>query len=247
MVCERLEDNEISPWWGEHIHRYEEAIKHLQSTNNVLDLACGNGFGANLLSQHTTNQVIGADLSPEAINYCSQQYTKKPNLLFQQMDGTALPFENEHFDLITSFETIEHTTQYLKMISEFHRVLKKGASLIVSTPNILINSPTGTVTNPFHTQEFNYNQLSSILTQVFETVNLMGQQYIRYENTNKFPQFIENIFYLRGIRKLPIKFQDKIMKLLINKPMYPTTADFEMTSDKNKILQSKTFFAICTK
>lgn len=249
MSSERQEYNEISPWWGEHIHRYFEGCKLITNNDCVLDLACGNGFGTHLISQATKGQVIGADIDDVSVLDCQTKF-QKSNLRYQVEDGTNLTFEANSFDMIFSFETIEHTTKYKEMVSEFRRCLKDSGTLILSTPNILVNSPDGLVKNPYHTQEFNLLELKELLNSVFGNVKIYGQQYIRYEHKsfiNKIAKLIESFFYLKGVRKLPTFIQDTTMKLLIGKTQYPEISDFKMTSNPDEILKCKTFFAVCKK
>ncbi len=247
MASERQLDNENNPWWGEHIHRYEEATAILPPDSIVLDIACGTGFGSNFLAKKG-HSVVGADISEATILACSAKYSGK-KLSFQIMDGTKIPYNNEYFDAVISFETIEHTTQYLEMLREFKRITKKGGSVILSTPNFLINSPTGIVTNPFHTQEWTYDEFEKIINSVFSDNKIYGQSYTRYgikDNTSyKIGKWVENLLYKRGVRKLPVNIQDSIMKLIINKPMYPLSDDFKMVSDLTEIKKCKTFFAVC--
>jgi len=134
------------------------------------------------------------------------------------------------------------------MLSEFKRVTKKDGLVIISTPNILVNSPDGVVRNPYHTQEWNYEQLDSLLKEFFADVKLTGQEYARYGNGKmSVGKMAEKILYMRGVRKLPLKMQDAIMKMLIGKPMYPLPEDYSLTAEKNRIIKCKTFFAVCSK
>ncbi len=245
MSLERQEDNTNNPWWGEHLNRYEEALKFLPNKGKILDIACGNGFGSNFLSEKGY-EVIGGDISPEAIEACRQKYT---SVKFEVCDGTKLSFANETFDAVVSFETIEHTTQFDKMLEEFKRVTKRDGVVLISTPNIAVNSPSGKVTNPFHTQEWNFNELQDILKRHFPNFNLYGQHYTRYKNTTglnfKLGSVLENFLYLRGVRKLPIELQDGLMKMMISQPMYPLSTNYELVSELNEIVKCKTFFAVC--
>jgi len=248
MSSERQIDDSVSPWWGEHLHRYEEALKLIQGSNLfILDIACGSGFGSNFLASkgHT---VIGGDISEETISECKKKY-QKINLNFETLNGVDLPFENEKFDVVTSFETIEHTTQYLEMLSEFRRVVKKDGLIIISTPNFIINSPNGVLINKYHTQEWIYEELSELLNSVFSEVKISGQEYVRYKFNNTFRyrigKIIEGLLYSRGIRKLPITLQDRIMKFIIGEQMYPLSSNFSFTEDIPDIKKCKTFFAIC--
>jgi len=242
MSSERQELNVISPWWGEHIHRYNEVIDQLNGNETILDIACGTGFGSNLLASKTIGSVIGGDLSSETIKLCQNSWNAK-NLSFQEMDGTQLKFEDNTFDVVVSFETIEHTSAFHEMISEFKRVTKKGGKIYISTPNKLINSPSGIVTNPFHTQEWYYDEFKELIQNHFENYQLYGQKYVRYKNGG-IAQKIESILYKRGVRKIPIKIQDRIMNAFGQPTMYPTEFDYEMVSNSNEILECKTFFLI---
>ena len=250
MAAERQEHDEISPWWGEHIHRYVWAQTFTHINAKILDLACGNGFGTILLSKKTTNKVIGGDLSKEAIQYCSDRFKGNSNIRFLVIDGTNSGLESGSIDLITSFETIEHTTKYNDMLHEFKRILNDQGQLILSTPNIIINSPDGIVKNPFHTQEFQYNELLTILNAIFNEVKIYGQKYIRYEKQslkNRLAKSVESILYTRGIRKIPIQIQNRIMQFIIKKDMYPTIEDYQMVEGENEIIKCKTFVVVCKK
>jgi ubiquinone/menaquinone biosynthesis C-methylase UbiE len=248
MSSERQADHADNPWWGEHVHRYLEAIKLIQGKSKVLDIACGTGFGSFLLAEKGFH-VTGADISEDTIKACAAKY-KHANLNFIAADGTKLPFADETFDAVISFETIEHTKAFREMLSEFKRVTKNNGLVIISTPNILVNSPDGVVRNPYHTQEWNYKELDILLKEIFPEVKISGQEYIRYRK-KKFRmalgQMAENFMYLRGVRKLPLSLQNAVMKMLINKPMYPLADDYALTNETDQIIKCKTFFAICRK
>lgn len=248
MSSERQLDSTNNPWWGEHLHRYEEAGKIIHLPNaKILDIACGSGFGSHYLA-HLGHHVIGGDLSYDTVLDCASKY-KANNLEFKQIDGTQMPFENDFFDVVISFETIEHTTEFQKMLNEFKRVVKKDGLIILSTPNFLINSPGGVIINKYHTQEWVYEDFLKILNSTYSQVNLMGQEYVRYKNQTsirfKIGKFFEETLYQRGFRKLPIFFQDLIIKMFIDQPMYPLSSNYSFTKNVNEIKDCKTFFAIC--
>ena len=62
MVEERHSTETQSPWWGEHLFRYQWAEQYVRAPMKVLDLACGTGFGCALLSRAAGVTVIGADV-----------------------------------------------------------------------------------------------------------------------------------------------------------------------------------------
>jgi ubiquinone/menaquinone biosynthesis C-methylase UbiE len=249
MSSERQLLEKKSPWWGEHVHRYDVAVKRLKGNEKILDIACGTGFGSDILAQYTKNTVIGGDIVPEVVAECRETW-HRPNLKFEVLDGTKLPYEDGYFDVIVSYETIEHTTQYVEMLNEFNRVLKPNGTAFISTPNFPINSPSGKVTNPYHTQEFTYDELDKILRGAFKNVDITGQEYSRYRNASfgkNMASVIETVLLQRGIRKIPMSWQDGLMKGLIGKQLYPDVEDYTMVSDKNALMHCKTFFAICKK
>jgi len=251
MSSERQQIDIDNPWWGEHTFRYQYVSQHMVRYENVLDIACGNGYGSNHLAQYTQGFVVGGDISEDTVDFCKSTWSKE-NLNFMLLNGTNLNLGKDSQDILVSFETIEHTTEYVKMLEEFYRVIKPSGTLFLSTPNILINSPKGIVVNPYHTQEFTYDELFNIVNSLFSKFEIYGQAYIRYTYHNsirfKFTNLLERILYLRGLRKTPLKLKDIIFKILINRPFYPVAEDYELVNDSlDQIKRCKTFFVICKK
>lgn len=238
MSSERQLLEEKSPWWAEHIHRYYSVIEKMTGTEIVLDIACGTGFGSNMLAEKAS-RVIGGDIDAHTIEK-NKSIWNRTNLDFQKLDATQLPFEDDTFDVLVSFETIEHSTEYDAMIKEFKRVTKPGGLLFISTPNIYVNSPSGIVTNPFHTQEFTPEAFNSLIfDKKFTHYKLIGQLYARYQNQDaisfKIAHFFETMFYQRGFRKIPMDIQDTIINLLIQKKQYPSANDYIWTENMQEI------------
>src|SRR4051812_34841550 len=92
MASERQANFEVSPWWGEHVHRYQVVEKELTQNDSVLDIACGTGYGAARLSSRAGRGVIGGDLSRQAVERCRDNWKHKSNLEFRVLDGTKLDF-----------------------------------------------------------------------------------------------------------------------------------------------------------
>lgn len=250
MSSERQLIEEQSPWWAEHIHRYKVVLDTLKPSDILLDIACGTGFGSHILAEKSA-EVIGGDIDHPIIAE-NNAILKKDNLTFQVLDGTKLPFEDNTFDVLVSFETIEHTIHFKEMLLEFKRVVKPGGKLFISTPNFYLNSPSGIVTNPYHTQEFTPKEFKTLISNIFAKYEVFGQEYIRYKQKSslsfKLAKLIEHLHYQKGIRKLPLTVQNFPINLLIKKPQYPTIDDYGLTTDE-LIIETKcvTQLAICEK
>jgi len=161
----------------EHIDRYTFALGYVKG-KRVLDAACGTGYGTILLAQ-VADRVTGIDISPTAINHARKWYPVIA-LDFIEGDVLSLPFPDSSFDVVVSFETVEHIKEYKKFIKECRRVLTPNGILICSTPNSKISSPDGVVKNPFHVVEFDPVQFTDLLLKDFALVEMYGQNDIDF-------------------------------------------------------------------
>lgn len=158
----------------EHLQRYQ-SVTCLIKNKIVLDAACGEGYGSDILSK-TAQQVYGVDIDEQSIKHAKETYGKS-NLDFLVGSIEKLPFEDEFFDVVISFETIEHVSEDLqnKFLKEIKRVLKKDGLLIISTPNKEIYSEYRNYSNPFHIKEFYKDEFYSFLKSSFKNVEFFYQ------------------------------------------------------------------------
>lgn len=157
----------------EHIHRYALAMSLAQG-KDVLDIASGEGYGSKLLSS-VAREVVGIDICPETVAYATASYATD-NLSFQICDCADIPFESASFDLVVSFETIEHHDRHDEMLAEIARVLKPNGFLIISSPNKSVYSDLPGSHNPFHVKELYLDEFESLLQRYFPNVQLYGQR-----------------------------------------------------------------------
>ncbi|MGI8827979.1 MAG: glycosyltransferase [Chloroflexota bacterium] len=160
----------------EHWHRYLYA-SGFANGKAVLDLGCGEGYGAYLLALHASS-VVAVDLSDGTIQHASSRYTRG-NLRFETASVVKLPPAwAQSFDVIVMFETIEHIneSEQQSLLREVKRVLRPGGVFIVSTPNKLTYTDLPQHSNPFHAKELYLKDFQSLLGSQFGHVKILGQK-----------------------------------------------------------------------
>ena len=170
---ERLETAVFTETAVEHLHRYALALEFVQN-KKVLDIASGEGYGANLLAQKA-GHVIGVDISSDVIKQANQKY-QRPNLRFLCGSVENIPVPDKEVDVIVSFETLEHIADHEKMLAEIKRVLATGGLLIISTPDKKNYTDKTGYKNPFHTKELYAEEFTALLKKYFKNVQLLDQQ-----------------------------------------------------------------------
>ena len=105
---------------AEHLARYRFASQ-LASGLDVLDAACGEGYGSAMLAEAVgAARVVGVDVDAQTVAHAQQAY----GLDFRVQDVCDLALEDDCFDLVVSFETIEHVEDASRMLAEFRLVLR---------------------------------------------------------------------------------------------------------------------------
>lgn len=157
----------------EHYHRYAIVLSAL-SDKDVLDVACGEGYGSSMMAD-VAKSVIGVDVSQEAVDNAKSSY-KKTNLTYQQGSASDLGFSDESFDVVVSFETIEHLMEQEEMISEISRVLRPNGRVIISSPNRPVFHEEYGADNEYHVKELDFQEFDLLLRNKFKFVDYYGQR-----------------------------------------------------------------------
>lgn len=157
-----------------HLKRYDFAAPFCAG-RRVLDAACGVGYGSARLAEAAAD-VVGVDVSVEAITYAQSHYAAA-NVSFAAMDVAALGFDDATFDVVCSFETIEHVEDPGSVLTEFARVLNEDGVLVISTPQV--GRTTRTPENPYHRIEFARNDFEMLMQLHFESVAMYGQRRLQ--------------------------------------------------------------------
>lgn len=171
---ERLETFIHSRDTIEHLHRYAIASEYVKD-KVVLDIACGEGYGSNLMSERASF-VYSVDIDDETIKAAKLKYVKK-NIEFITGSASSIPFKDNSINVVVSFETIEHHDEHNEMLEEIKRVLKPDGLLIISSPDKLFYSDKRNFNNKFHLKELYKEEFRDLIEFFFSNVQLITQKY----------------------------------------------------------------------
>jgi SAM-dependent methyltransferase len=164
-------------WYRRHLAVYEWIAARV-ARGVVLDMACGEGYGSDVLSR-TAARVVGVDGNPEAHEHAKLRYTG-PNLTFEW--GAVETFgEPASFDAVVFLQTIEHVIDPPAVLAHFRRILKPGGAAFVSTPNVLKLAPAGHAKsdNPWHLREYRAGEFAELCRGAFDNVEVLGLFHAR--------------------------------------------------------------------
>ena len=215
-------------WYRRHLAVYEWVARRCEGLR-VADLACGEGYGSDLLATYAVD-VIGVDANPEAHEHARLRY-RRPNLRFER---SLVEQFAEPRDAIVFLQTIEHVQEPGELLAGF---AKSAPVSYISTPNRLTLAPPGAEKseNPWHIREYTAAEYRELLEPHFSRVELLG------------------LFHARKLRahELALKLGwDRVHAVLgITKPFYDrftpaiAASDFELrTEDLDRALD---FVAVC--
>jgi len=156
----------------EHMPRYQYALS-LAANKTVLDFGCGTGYGSSILATRA-KEVVGIDIDESALEWAREAH-RKPTLEFRRNSDFGASLPNQHFDMVTCFEMIEHVIadQQQLILDSFVNVLKSDGVLLISTPNPDITALYGD--NPYHLCELTRDEFEALLRSKFKFVNMIDQ------------------------------------------------------------------------
>ena len=170
----------------------------------MLEIGTGMGYGVEVVAP-AAERFITVDKS--------QAYSVDlpSNTEFRQMTVPPLDFADESFDYVISFQVIEHIKRDRDFVKEVSRVLRKGGSFIVSTPN----APMSLTRNPWHVREYRAEELRQLLAPHFESVEMLGvggnEKVMAYYEKNR-----------EGVRRItrfdPLDLQHRLPRWMLQLP-----------------------------
>ena len=209
--------------WYYHPNRWEhqKARELIDKSDRILEVGSGSGLFMKKLADADI-AAYGLELNPRGVANAEREGIK---LINQTIEDHAQAHANE-YDVVCSFQVLEHVANPLSFLQGMLRCLKKGGKLIVGVPNndsyIFRNKMPNKVLNmpPHHVGLWTYESLESLqrvlgikLREVYYEPLVDGNVGVYLWNkTNSF--FLEIPFFTRAIWKLKL---DRVMTPILNR------------------------------
>jgi SAM-dependent methyltransferase len=163
-------------WYRRHLVVYEW-IAAQAGGRRVIDMACGEGYGSDLIAAAGAASVVGVDANPEAHEHARLRYAR-PNLRFAR---DLVESFSEPCDAIVFLQTIEHVQDPEAILDHFRSMLAPAGAAFLSTPNLLTLAPPGAEKsdNPWHVKEYRADEFRELCEGHFEHVQLFGLFHAR--------------------------------------------------------------------
>ena len=162
-------------WFRRHLVVYEWIAERVAG-KRVVDMACGEGYGSDVLARNAAG-VVGVDANPEAHEHARLRYLR-PNLRFERdlVESFAEPC-----DAVVFLQTIEHVQDPGAILEHFKSMLAPGGTAYVSTPNLLTLAPPGAEKsdNPWHVREYRAEEFHELCSAHFRSVEMRGLFHAR--------------------------------------------------------------------
>jgi SAM-dependent methyltransferase len=156
-----------------HLATYDFAGSFV-ADRQVLDYGCGTGYGTHRLASRCKS-IVGVDVSQDAIDFARSRYFAE-NLRFHRVspvEESPLPFAHSSFDVVLSFQVIEHLPNPDRYLAEVCRLLEEDGLLLLATPDRTSRLlPRQRPWNRYHRVEYNSGRLERLLKSHFSEVEI---------------------------------------------------------------------------
>jgi SAM-dependent methyltransferase len=155
-----------------HMATYRFAETYTRG-KRVLDFGCGSGYGSARIAESAAH-VTAVDVAPDAVEFARSRF-QRDNLSYQAIDPAApLPFEDDAFDVVLSFQVLEHVRDTAHYLSEVRRVLAPGGRFVLVTPDrstrlLAFQRPW----NRYHVHEYSGEGLKRTVSRHFDDLQVM--------------------------------------------------------------------------
>ncbi|HNP18924.1 MAG TPA: methyltransferase domain-containing protein [Fulvivirga sp.] len=196
----------------------EEYIK-----GDLLEIGCGEGRGIELLKDKCASYTAIDKIKP-VLDKLGTQY---PDVTFIHDNIPPLnKVADDSFDVIISFQVIEHIKNDKLFLQEIKRVLKPGGQALLTTPNIKMTLSR----NPWHIREYTADQLTDLAKKYFDQVEMRGvagnEKVMEYYENNK-----------KSVRKI-MKYDILNLQYNLPAPLLRIPYDILNRMNRNKLKSS---------
>jgi 2-polyprenyl-3-methyl-5-hydroxy-6-metoxy-1,4-benzoquinol methylase len=162
-------------WFRRHLAVYEWIARRVQGIR-VIDMACGEGYGSDVLARGAAS-VVGVDANPEAHEHARLRY-RRSNLRFAR---ELVESFSEPADAVVFLQTIEHLKDPAAALERFRSLVGERGTVYVSTPNVLTLAPKGASRseNPWHVHEYRAAEFAELCGAHFAVVEMFGLFHAR--------------------------------------------------------------------
>jgi 2-polyprenyl-3-methyl-5-hydroxy-6-metoxy-1,4-benzoquinol methylase len=162
-------------WFRRHLAVYEWIAARVHGLK-VIDMACGEGYGSEVLARSACS-VVGVDANPEAHEHARLRY-RRENLRFAR---ELIETFSEPADAIVFLQTIEHLQDPGTALARFRLLVGEEGVVYVSTPNVLTLAPKGAERsdNPWHVHEYRAEEFERLCRGAFGSVEMHGLHHAR--------------------------------------------------------------------
>ena len=220
-------------WFRRHLAVYEWISERVEG-ERVVDLACGEGYGSDVLARRAA-EVVGVDANPEAYEHARLRYVR-PSLRFERdlVENVSGPR-----DAVVFLQTIEHIADPAALLT---RIREAAPVAYVSTPNRLTLAPEGAEKsdNPWHLREYTIAEYRELLAPVFGEVEILGLFHAGKLAVHE--------------RAIALGWDHLHRSLRFTKPFYDrftpaiTQADFKLKGEgEADLARALDFVAVCTR
>jgi ubiquinone/menaquinone biosynthesis C-methylase UbiE len=199
-----------------HLFAYEYLNKIKNSKKRALEIGFGSGYGT-FHASNFLSHIDAIEVDQETVNFAKEKYSS-PKISYGTFNGKTIPFPEDTFDLVYSFQVIEHVQEDEHFLKEAKRVLRPGGTLLITTPNRNYRlKPGEKPKNRFHVREYSEIDLENLTKKAFtqfEVLGLFGKGEVHQIEINRVKQGLGHLdpFGLRHM--IPEKFKTKIKCLL---------------------------------
>jgi len=187
--------------------RYVFATRYANS-GSILDIACGTGYGASMLSARS-KFCVGADIDSDAIKR-SKAACDNERISFVQCDCHQLPFRRDAFELVTSMETIEHLADPQRFLQELAGCVRGGGHVVISTPNRGYKAPWVRDINPYHLHEWVPEEIESLAREALGDIDM----YFQWPSVKQ--RVLDNLMWTvrKSLRLMPRPIEALLLEML---------------------------------